>query len=103
MKVDESLKRKHSICIKLNAKEYKVLEKYFSKYKVKNRSKFIRELILKYVIEHLVEKDYPSLFESFKYLVDETQEQTYTETDDENSTGEQDDTDIEELPYPKLF
>ncbi len=103
MKIDDSLKRKYSLCIKLNEKEYKVLQKYFSKYKIKNRSKFIRELILRYIIEHLVEKDYPSLFENFKYLMEESNEQSFSEDDEQSSSDAEEDSDIEELPYPKLF
>ncbi len=90
---DNKLKRKYRICTMLNEKELKVLKKFLRKRKIQNKSKFFREVILKYVIEQLVEYDYPKLFED----LDQTSgEKSVSGT--ENST-----TDIQAETNPKLF
>ncbi len=54
--------RRHSIRIKLNDKEKKVLDNYCKKYKITNRSKLIRETIFASLLAK-IEEDYPSLFD----------------------------------------
>ncbi len=61
----EKLPRKHSIQILLNEKEKKVLDNYCKKYRISNRSKFIRELVVSEILEQL-DKDYPSLFDNIQ-------------------------------------
>ncbi len=61
----EKLPRKHKIGLLLNDKEKKVLDNYCKKYKITNRSKFIRELVVSEILGQL-DKDYPSLFDSIK-------------------------------------
>lgn len=46
----------------LNDEENKALNRYISKYKVKNKSKFIRETVMLAVIRKL-EEDHPTLFD----------------------------------------
>jgi hypothetical protein len=46
----------------LNKDEFKALEKYCTKYRIKNRSQFIRQTVMKAVIDRLCQ-DYPTLFE----------------------------------------
>ena len=46
----------------LNDEENKALNRYISKYKVKNKSKFIRETVMLAVISKL-EEDHPTLFD----------------------------------------
>lgn len=58
---NEKLKRKHKITILLNDAEMEALEKYCKKYKVDNRSKFIREAVISEVLQRF-ENDYPKLF-----------------------------------------
>ncbi len=57
------LKRKNKICIALNDKELNLFNKYCEKYGVTNKSQFVRRLLLSTVIEHIVENDYPTLFD----------------------------------------
>ncbi len=91
---DNKLKRKYRICMMLNEKEFKVLKKFLRKRKIQNKSKFFREVIIKYVIEQLVEYDYPKLFDNLGES--ETKEtNTYSETDTN--------TQIQEETNPKLF
>jgi hypothetical protein len=47
----------------LNDEENKALNRYIAKYKVKNKSKFIRETIMMTVIRKL-EEDHPTLFDN---------------------------------------
>lgn len=46
-----------------NPREAEALNGYFRKYKVKNRSKFMREVIITAVLRKF-DEDYPSLFEN---------------------------------------
>lgn len=61
---DRSIKplRTHRHFFMLNDKENNALERYISKYKVKNKSKFIREALMTAVIRKL-EEDSPTLFD----------------------------------------
>ena len=59
----EKLKRNNNVQILFNDLEMEALNKYFKKYKVSNRSKFIRETVIKSVLQKF-EEDYPSLFEA---------------------------------------
>jgi len=54
--------RNRVVTISLNDPEYKVLEKYCIKYKITNRTRFIRESLMKIILTRMSE-DYPSLFE----------------------------------------
>ncbi|MDD4921316.1 MAG: hypothetical protein PHS30_02430 [Bacteroidales bacterium] len=56
-----SLVRNRTITISLNDPEYKALEKYCAKYKITNRTRFIRESLMKSILSRLGE-DYPTLF-----------------------------------------
>jgi hypothetical protein len=53
--------RENTITFSLNDPEYQALQKYCSKYKITNRSRFVRESVMKMVINRLTE-DYPTLF-----------------------------------------
>lgn len=54
--------RRNRITFMLNDKEFAVLNRFLAKYKVTNKSKFIREAVMKTVLKRLNE-DYPSLFD----------------------------------------
>jgi hypothetical protein len=57
----EDLKRAYPLKFALNKLEMAAFNKYCKKYKVENRSKFIRETLMTSILEQF-EKDYPSLF-----------------------------------------
>ncbi|HKL71173.1 MAG TPA: hypothetical protein VJ855_00835 [Marinilabiliaceae bacterium] len=59
---EEAFKRRHRLTIQLNDHEMSALELYCKKYKVKNRSAFVRESIMRVVMNRFLE-DYPTLFE----------------------------------------
>ena len=61
-KKDKSLKRIHQKSILFNTKEINAINKYCKKYKIKNRSKFMREAIISTILQKF-EEDPPSLFE----------------------------------------
>ena len=54
--------RTHREIFTLNDEENKALNRYISKYKIKNKSKFIRETIMLAIIRKL-EEDHPTLFD----------------------------------------
>lgn len=54
--------RKHKKSVLLNDKEIAVLNQYCEKYKVKNKSKLIRESLFTSILETF-ENDYPTLFD----------------------------------------
>lgn len=59
---DESLKRIHRKSILFNQREIQAINHYCKKYKIKNKSKFMREMIITSVLKKF-DEDYPSLFE----------------------------------------
>lgn len=59
---DESLKRIHRKSILFNQREIQAINHYCKKYKIKNTSKFMREMIITSVLKKF-DEDYPSLFE----------------------------------------
>ncbi len=57
----EKMRRKHSQSFALNDFEFEAFNKYCKKYKIKNRSKFMRETIITAILQRF-DKDYPTLF-----------------------------------------
>lgn len=57
--------RIHRYVFTLNEQEHKALCRYIKKYKVQNKSKFIRETLMFEVIRRL-EQDSPTLFDSIE-------------------------------------
>jgi len=62
VKKDESLKRVHRKSILFNKREIQAIDHYCKKYKITNKSKFMREIIITSVLKKF-DEDYPSLFE----------------------------------------
>ena len=60
-KKDVDLLRQNKKTILFNNKELKAIESYCRKYKVNNRSKFMREAIISSILKK-VDEDYPTLF-----------------------------------------
>lgn len=54
--------RTHRQIFTLNDEETKALNRYISKYKVQNKSKFIRETVMLAIIKKM-EEDHPTLFD----------------------------------------
>lgn len=54
--------RRNRVVIMLNDKENSALKRYIDKYKIRNKSKFVREALMHTVLKRL-EEDYPSLFD----------------------------------------
>lgn len=54
--------RRNRATIMFNDKEFAMINRFIAKYKVKNKSKFMREAIMRTVFKRL-EEDYPSLFD----------------------------------------
>lgn len=54
--------RTHRETITLNDEEYKFLNRYMEKYKISNKSKFIRETLMRTIIVRF-EEDHPTLFD----------------------------------------
>jgi len=59
---EQALKRKHKATFLLNDKEKDAVTIYCEKYKIGNKSKFMREAVLRVVMEQFLD-DYPTLFE----------------------------------------
>ena len=59
--VREKLVRKHKITFMLNDKEMDAIENYLSRYRIKNKSRFYRETIVRHILKQM-EKDTPELF-----------------------------------------
>ena len=55
------IKRDNKITLSLNDKELRVLEQFCKKYKITNRSRFLRETIMLAILKRF-DEDYPTLF-----------------------------------------
>ncbi|MDO4190402.1 MAG: hypothetical protein Q4D14_01770 [Bacteroidales bacterium] len=60
--VRNTLKREHRLCILLNDKEKKMLELYTKRFKIKNTSKCVREILMNSVFERM-DSACPTLFD----------------------------------------
>ena len=58
---NDRLKRVHRKALVFNTLEFEAIEVYCNRYKIKNRSKFLREAIIAKVLQQF-EKDHPKLF-----------------------------------------
>lgn len=54
--------RTHRQLFTLNDEENKALNRFMTKYKIQNKSKFIRETVMIYIIKRM-EEDHPTLFD----------------------------------------
>jgi hypothetical protein len=61
-KKDEKLKRINRTTLLFNGREQEAIELYCEKYKIRNRSRFMREAIITEVLKRF-DEDYPTLFE----------------------------------------
>jgi len=66
-KKDNKLKRVHRKSILFNERELQAMDYYCEKYKIQNKSKFMREVIITSVLKKF-DDDYPSLFEDIPTL-----------------------------------
>ncbi len=100
MPKSKDLKRKYRFCISLNKKELDLLKKFSKKYSISNKSQLIREALMRYIIDKMVEQDYPTLFETPDTSEKSTKEQdNTTKTQNTITTTHKQD----EPPHPKLF
>ena len=56
-----SNQRDFRITISLNEKEYNAVNRYIDKYKINNRNRWLREIILRHIL-HKMEENHPTLF-----------------------------------------
>lgn len=59
------LKRVNKKVISFNNKEISVIEQYCKKYKIDNRSQFMREAIIKSILKKM-DEDYPTLWDGYQ-------------------------------------
>ena len=59
---DEKLRRTNRTSLLFNGREQEAIELYCEKYKIRNKSKFIREAIMTEILKRF-DEDYPTLFE----------------------------------------
>lgn len=61
-KKDDKLRRNQRASILFNNREREAINLYCDKYKIRNRSKFMREAIMTEILKRF-DEDYPTLFE----------------------------------------
>jgi hypothetical protein len=59
---EERLRRNNRLSLMLNNRELKALGVYCSRYRVKNRSEFVRETVMKAILKRF-EEEHPTLWE----------------------------------------
>ena len=59
---NEKLRRTHRTSILFNQREQEAIKLYCEKYKIRNKSKFMREVIMTEILKKF-DEDYPTLFE----------------------------------------
>lgn len=57
----ESVKRERRMSILLSDEEQRIIDRYLDKYKITNKSRWLRETILMFIHKNM-EEDYPTLF-----------------------------------------
>ncbi|MBB4045940.1 hypothetical protein [Bacteroides reticulotermitis] len=57
----ESVKRERRMSILLSEDEQQIIDRYLEKYKISNKSRWLRETVLAFVHQKM-EEDYPTLF-----------------------------------------
>lgn len=57
----ESAKRERRMSILLSDVEQQIVDRYLEKYKISNKSRWLRETILMFIYKNM-EEDYPTLF-----------------------------------------
>lgn len=62
MQKKETSTRKERYSFLVNPDEKRMIESYLRKYKIANRSRWMRETLLTFIIKNL-DKDYPTLFD----------------------------------------
>ncbi len=58
---DKKLRRTHRTTVLFNGREQEAINLYCEKYKIRNKSKFMREAIMTEILKQF-DKDYPTLF-----------------------------------------
>ena len=61
-KKDEKLRRTNRTSLLFNGREQEAINLYCEKYKIRNKSKFMREAIMSEILRQF-DEDYPTLFE----------------------------------------
>jgi hypothetical protein len=61
---EERLRRTNRLSVMLNDREMRALSIYCNRYRVKNKSEFLRETIMKSIIKRF-EEEHPTLWEDF--------------------------------------
>lgn len=64
--VEEKLKRTNSLTLKLNPREMRALNIYCKRYRVRNRSEFMRRTIMQAIIGRF-DTEYPTLWEQGEF------------------------------------
>lgn len=59
---ETSLQRTHRITVMLNDREMETLQRYLKKYRISNKSEFVRRAVMEAAIHRLME-DAPTLFD----------------------------------------
>ncbi|MCU0462393.1 MAG: hypothetical protein MUF36_10340 [Bacteroidales bacterium] len=59
---EERLRRTNRLSVMLNNREMRALSVYCSRFRIKNKSEFLRETIMKAIVKRF-EEEHPSLFE----------------------------------------
>lgn len=54
-------KRQHRMTILMSEDEQRIVERYLEKYKITNKSRWLRETVLMFIYQKM-EEDYPTLF-----------------------------------------
>ena len=65
---DEKLKRTNRFSVMLNNREMRALDIYCNRYRVKNKSEFLRETIMRTIIRRF-EEEHPTLWEDSDYTL----------------------------------
>ena len=59
---EERLKRNNRLTLMLNSREMRAIDIYCQRYRIKNKSRFLREIIMTAILRRF-DEDMPSLFE----------------------------------------
>ena len=55
-------KRKQRMVCLMSEEEVQIVDRYLEKYQIKNKARWLRETVLSYIHQQLLDEDYPTLF-----------------------------------------
>ena len=54
-------RKQRMVCL-MSEEEVQIVDRYLEKYQIKNKARWLREIVLSYIHQQILDEDYPTLF-----------------------------------------